>query len=192
MPLQFVKEYPNGPALVRDRIQKLPFISKHPKVLATSFDIERLGKPHAVYDLRPEDLASGKLLADSVHPRGQRYLVHSEGEPAASAEVIWIRGKTAQYVHINIGRFVGATGHALRYLEAHEQVKFGSFEARLLRCRPLYLMAIWLKSDTGEQNDLIYPLNGGAPAPFLPEQLYPVADFQGNIQIIVQTRQPAP
>jgi len=58
----------------------------------------------------------------------------------------------------SIGR---TTARALDQLAKLNQVRAGSYEVRLLRFSAILLMAIWLKSDTGDP-DIIYPL---APAP---------------------------
>jgi len=193
MPFRFTKEHPEGPSLVRSRIAQLPTANIQPSLKGVTFETQTLNPPHAVCALKHKDLISGKSLADSVHHNGHRYIVHSTGKPFMAAEIQKHTSVPGGYiVHLNIGQFIGGTAHALKHLEILPQVKFGSFEARLLRSFHLYFVAIWLKSDTGEHDDLIYPLPGGAPAPFIAEQLYTLHDFRSNIHSLIQQRQIAP
>lgn len=186
MAMRFVTEHPGGSALVREHFRKLPTVSKHPRMQALAFDTQLLGPPHSVYDLHTHELAAGKPLMGCLHTRGHRYLVYASSGPVAAAEVIWhMHGPEGHRIFVNIGPFVSATAQALQYLESHDRIRCGSFEARLMRCWSLHFMAIWLKSDI-EGDDLFYPLPRGAPPPFQPEQLYPLADFEGNMQLVMQ------
>jgi hypothetical protein len=78
------------------------------------------------------------------------------------------------------------TSAALDQLTKLDQVRAGSYEARLLRFSAIFLMAIWLKSDRGG-SDVIYPL---APAPvgLQTEKIYGVEDF---LKIILPLAQKA-
>jgi len=193
MPFRFAKENADNPNRVRNRIQQLVATNALPSLKGVAFETSALNHPHTVYGLHAGSFINGKSLADSAHHNGQRYIVHSAGQPYLAAEIQkHTSAPGGHIVHLNIGQFVAGTSHALKQLAQLPPVKFGSFEARLLRSFHLYFVGIWLKSDTGEHDDLIYPLPGGAPAPFQAGQLYSLSDFRNNINILVQKRRTAP
>lgn len=188
MPLRFTKtKYSNCLDLVHHRVQRLAATNRHPEVAGRLFETQHLDPPHGVYGLNVEDIASGKSLAKSVCCYGYRFLVKSAGEAYLSAEVHPHR-QGYHNIMLNVGPFVGATAHALRHLESHSKVKFATYEARLLRGYfRAYFLAIWLKSNI-ESEDMIYPLPNGAPYPFQAEQLYSLAEFRENLQVLLRER----
>jgi len=143
-------------------------------------------RPHAVYDLRADEIARGGGL-DTAHLTGFRYLIGAPNAELAAAEVHTDSEGTASLLaNINYGPFVEATARALNELTSVEQVVAGSYEVRLLRFSAAAVMALWLKSDPGG-TDLIYPLPP-VPAPLRARQLYSVPDFLQAIRPIAETR----
>ncbi|MCX4552375.1 hypothetical protein OG204_04910 [Streptomyces sp. NBC_01387] len=146
-----------------------------------------LGSPTAVREARMPALrtAQGPLtpeLALPVHvldqimpnggaPRtrltGWRFLIHSGDRAVAAAETkLTADGWT--FSHFFEGPYISATGNALRQAEAMNT----PFQPRLLSVPELYMLTLWLHSDTGADasvsgtmpapSDLLVPL---APAP---------------------------
>lgn len=188
MSLYFATERADGPGMVRDRIAKLTETSKHPKAIVLASRFEGLGPPHAIYEVRVQDILAGKTLRDCVRRRGERYLAYIAGEPAAAAEIFRnANGPGRHYVDINIGSFIHSSATAFKYLEANDELQSGSFEVSYLRCRLTFMEAIWLKAKN-KSEDLIYPMQQGAPLPLQADQLYPFATFESIFQAIVFER----
>jgi hypothetical protein len=118
-----------------------------------------LALPHAVYDLRIDDLAKGCGL-EAAQETGTRHLVMCGDKAVAAAEDSLGMGG-ADPVDLNTGRFAQATADAVRQLESLDAVQRGSYELRLLRIAALHLVALWLRSDD-EAPDLVLVL---PPAP---------------------------
>jgi hypothetical protein len=161
MPLRFAIEPQDGSELVRAGLNRLAARRSHVSMRAVDFSAVQLKPPHAIYDLRADEIANGAGLA-SAHATGFRYLVEAPSGTVAAAEVhADASGRATLLANVNYGPFVAATARALDQLAKLNQVRAGSYEVRLLRFSAILLMAIWLKSDTGDP-DIIYPL---APAP---------------------------
>jgi hypothetical protein len=131
-----------------------------------------LSQPHAVYDLRIGNVVAGRGLASATQT-GFRYLVTGGGEAIAAAEVQANAAGTATLLaNINYGPYVEATSQALTQVAALPSVAAASYEVRLLRSAPIYL---------------IYPV---APAPpgLQAGQPYAEADFISAILPLAQKR----
>jgi len=94
---------------------------------------------------------------ETAHDSGFAYDLVSGVTVVGGAEVRV--GNDGQTHLISIGAPTGADSAAqiLRQLASSDQVRDGSYEARLLSSGPVYLMAIWLKADDGGE-DLIVPV----------------------------------
>jgi hypothetical protein len=121
----------------------------------------RLAAPHAVHNLRLDDLTKRGRLRDAPLT-AWRYLVEDDGAAVASAEVgVDERGGVRGFDHVNEGPFVQATKVAHEAAARLPKVRDGRMQARILRIPALYVMALWLK-DLGGDDDVIVPM---APAP---------------------------
>jgi len=190
MPLRFAIEPPNGSKLVQDGLNQSSVRRGPLTGLAVDFNALQLAPPHAVYDLRADEIANGKGLG-SAHPAGFRYLVHAAGGPVAAAEVHTDpSGKATLLANMNYGPFVKATSDAFAKLENLEQVGTGSYEARLLRISAIPLVSIWLKSDPGGA-DVIYPLST-VPGMVEAEKAYSADEFLKAILPIAKQRAESP
>jgi hypothetical protein len=161
MPLHYPSEPAGGSSLVRAGVAEVLVRRSPLSGRGIVADEVRVDQPHAVYDLRADEIASGRGL-ESAHATGYRYLVNTSGGPVAAGEVVTDEhGEAKLLANLNYGNFVEETAGALAKLEVADEVQERPYEVRLLRFSSVYLMAIWLKSQTDEA-DIIYPL---APAP---------------------------
>lgn len=186
MPLRFATERPNGAALVRAGLNRIAARRGPLTAAAVDFSALQLKPPHAVYDLHADEIANGGGLA-SAHLTNLRYLVEAPTGPVAAAEVHSdASGAATLLANVDYGPYVGATARALDHLANLDEVRAGSYEGRLLRFSAIYLVAIWLKADSGEA-DIIYPL---APAPdqLQAEKPYSVDEFLQAIMPLAKKR----
>jgi hypothetical protein len=186
MPVHFAAPPANGATLVEAGLHRLSTRTSPLSARAVDFSSLQVSQPHAVYDLRPGDVVGGSGLA-SATLTGFRYLVAGGGTTIAAAEVqVDTAGAARLLANINYGPYVAATAQALTEVVALPAVGATSYEVRLLRSAPLYLIALWLKPDSGT-GDIIYPL---APAPpgLQAGQSYTVADFISAILPLAQKR----
>jgi hypothetical protein len=186
MPLHFAAPPANGTTLVQAGLNRLSTRTSPLSGTVVDFSTLELAQPHAVYDLRVPDIVAGRGLA-SATLTGFRYLVTGGGANVAAAEVLADAAGTATLLaNINYGPFVEATAQALKQVAALPSVGAASYEVRLLRCSPIYLMALWLKPDSGT-GDIIYPL---APAPpgLQAGRSYSAADFISAILPLAEKR----
>jgi hypothetical protein len=166
MSVRFAEGPRDGAALVqaglaRQALSAGPLMTRLANVRADVRDLA-LNEPHAVYDLHADELAAGKGLV-AAHASGFRYLVHAAGEPVAAAEVHpGAPGGASLLANTNFGQFVETSSRAFDEAAKLEPVQHGVYEARLLRCSAVFLMAVWLKSENATQPDIIVPM---APAP---------------------------
>jgi hypothetical protein len=188
MPLRFATEPQNGSALVQSNIGRLLQRPQGapPALHSQAIANLKLKSPHAIYDLRADQIAEGHGL-EAAHPTGFRYLVAASSGAVAAAEVHTDAGGAAKLVaNVNFGPFVEATERALTKLAALPQVATGTYEARLLRISSVQVLAVWLKSD-GAGGDIVYPL---APAPSVlnAETPYAPQDFLAALVPIAKKR----
>jgi hypothetical protein len=161
MPLHFAAEPANGSSLVHKGLSKVATRTSPLTARGVDLTSPQLSPPHAVFDLRADVVARGGGL-ESATATGFRYLVQAGGANIAAGEVLTdSNGVASLLANINYGPFVEATAQALTEVAKLPAVGAGSFEARLLRFSAIALMALWLKSDSGD-GDFVYPL---APAP---------------------------
>jgi hypothetical protein len=192
MALRFAVEPQNGKALVQaglTRVLRRPQAPPAAMRAATLANMQ-VQPPHAIYDLRADEIAAGGGL-ETARRTGFRYLVESAQATVAAAEVNTdASGAASLLAHVNFGPYVEATARALTVLPTLGQVSAATFEARLLRFAAVGVMAIWLKPDAAGQ-DLIYPL---APTPkgLQAEVLCSPADFLAAVRPLAQKRATAP
>jgi hypothetical protein len=185
MPLTYAQEPKNGAALVQAGLRKQ---SQRQGAVGAMVDptTAKLNPPHAVYDLRADDIADGGGLA-SARASGYRYIVGGAGTRAAAAEVTTDASGTATLLaNLNFGPYVNATTKALAQLQTLPEVSSASYEVRLLRFSAISLMALWLKAASGGA-DIIYPLDP-APAGIQAGRPYSSDDFINAIYPLAQKR----
>jgi hypothetical protein len=186
MPLRFPAEPANGTSLVLEGLNRLSTRRSPLSERGTDFSSLQVSQCHPVYDLRADAIVSGGGLA-SANRSGFRYLIESGGVAVAAAEVaVDTTGTATLLANINYGPYVEATEQALTNVGTLAPVATGSYEVRLLRFAAIYLVAIWLKADSGGA-DIIYPL-APAPAPLQAEQPYTPDDFIQAILPLAQKR----
>lgn len=185
MPLYFAAGPDNGVDLVRAGLARLAARGNEAPPQVRNIDPRSLQirPPHAVFDLYADEIVQRGGL-ETAHGGATRYLVDAPSGVLAAAEVHLDAQGAGRLTNINIGPFVAASARGLERLALLDSVQTASFEARLLRCAALYVVAIWLKPDSGEI-DIIYPL---APAPhFLrAETIYTAREFMALIRPAAQ------
>src|ERR1700720_701490 len=111
MPLHFAIEPNNGSALVRAGLNRLSVRTSAALPLAlrrVDFNTLHVTPPHAIYDLRADEIVSGGGLA-TARATGFRYLVEASGAAVAAAEVHTDAfGDATLLVNTNYGPFVEA------------------------------------------------------------------------------------
>jgi hypothetical protein len=186
MALRFAADPANGAALVRDHLNRISARRNPLSAGGVDFATLQVDQPHPVYDLGADAIAAGRGLAAAVFS-GYRYMV-SDGSAAVAAAEIQTddQGNATRLTHVNTGPYVQATAQALTSVASHPEVSGGSYEIRLLRAAAIYVMALWLKPDSGGA-DILYPLSP-APAGLEAERPYSAADFMQAILPLAQQR----
>ena len=123
--------------------------------------------PHDVYNL-PLSALGESLGPEAAVPVGVRCLITSGDEPVGTVELPEPDGSEGAITQH--GPFTQGTVDAIQAAEESSDVADGNFELRLLRVPALYLMALWLKDEDGNQ-DLFVPLEP-APADLTPGHAY--------------------
>ena len=187
MPIRDATAPPNGSETVRAGLERMAARENKPAALrGINFNALTLTPPHAIYDLRADEIAKGGGL-ETAHESGFRYHVAADGGSVAAAEVHTdTSGRASLLANLNYGPFVESTAQGFSKVAALDAVSKGSYEARVLRFSAIGLMAIWLKSDPGGA-DIIYPL---APAPSMlkADQPYTVDAFLSAIRSMAEKR----
>lgn len=163
MALRLAHDPIGGAALVRAGIDRLVARGSDAPLAAQSVDLlsPHVGSPHAVFDLAGGDIARGAGL-ETARGGAARYIVSSTAGAVAAVEVLVDAANTAtRLTTINFGPFVSSTARGFDDVAQLESVQRGSFEATMLRCATVGLVAIWLKADN-DAADILYPV---APAP---------------------------
>ena len=191
MTLRFALEPANGSQLVRDALARLvartSIHSPAPRTLSrvASSSLQVMA-PHAIYDLRADEVAQGAGL-ETARATGFRYPVQAANRPVAAAEVhVDATGQAHMVANINYGPFVEETERAFAALASAPQVVGRTYEARVLRCAAIPVLAIWLKGDGGGA-DWVYPLPPAAPS-ITTGVLCTVQDFLQQILPIARNR----
>jgi hypothetical protein len=162
MSLRFVREPESGTRLVRSGLNRLSSRRNQLSSVVEDFSSLEVTRPHRVYDLRADAIARGEGL-ETASLSGGRYLVDDGNRTVAAAEVsINEDGSATTLANLNYGPYVQSTVQTLTEVAENKVVASGSFEVRLLRFAAIYLVALWLKSDSGDA-DMIYPLSPAPP-----------------------------
>jgi hypothetical protein len=186
MPIHYAPPPKNGTTLVQEGLTRLSGRTSPLSQRAVDFNSLQIGQPHAIYDLRADQVAGGGGLS-AANATGFRYLVTGGGANLAAAEVQADKAGTATLLaNINYGPFVDATAQAWTQAAKLGPVSAGSYEGRVLRFSAIGLMALWLKSDSGG-GDLIVPI-APAPAGLEAGKAYSEADFLKTIKPLAQQR----
>lgn len=147
-----------------------------------------LAAPHPVFQLALEDVGTPAAF-ERAAMAGWRYLVTSGKRVIASAQAS-ARSRTAKatFSHLNEGPFVAATERALALAEAWPEVRDGRYALGLLSVPALYVEALWLRDEDGQDGgDRFVPLDP-APAPLQAEQRYTAAEFAAALATLKAQR----
>lgn len=188
MSLRFAAAPKNGSELVLEGLTKLLRRPQAPPgaIRALTVQNSKITPPHAIYDLRADEIAKGAGL-ESARLTGYQYLVSDAAGPVATAEVHADATGTAQLLAtLNFGPYVQAMAGALAKVMTLDDVAKGSYEARGLRFSAIWLMALWLKADSGG-HDFVYPL-APAPSGVQAERLYAPKEFLAAILPMAKRR----
>ena len=127
-------------------------------------------KPHPVYELGLHDLAAGKGL-ETARLTAWRYLLVSNNQVGQAAEIL--PGSPtggSQFGALTTG-FTGGAEAAFQLVDQLPIVQQRTYEIRALRVPALYVMALWLKDQQGQEDRFIV-----MPPAFPPVQpLHPYA-----------------
>lgn len=138
-----------------------------------------LAAPHGVYTLGLDEIATGASL-EAARRVGQRFLVLDGQAAVASAEL------TAEgNVEANEGPFVAATAAAIEAAEASPQLAETRYEPRLLRIPGIYVVALWLWREGGD--DVVIPLDP-APRSLVPGRQYAPAEIMPALAQLARER----
>lgn len=175
--------------IVRTKIQEFANRGQFrtPSLSQTQPRLLNLTAPHPVYTLTLEDIVQQRPL-EVVRPVGWRYLIQQENTAIASAEVLMnTNGSVQAFSQFNEGPYVGATVNTIVVAEGLSQVAAGSYELRALRIPALYVMALWLKDTTSDQN-LILPMPP-VPSALEADRTYTEVEFMTALEGIAQQQQ---
>ncbi|APA99476.1 hypothetical protein [Nocardia seriolae] len=186
MPLHLPEPPADVPDKIKGRLHALADGGKFStKALrATRKDQLELSTPHEVFTMGLGDLAAGAGL-DRAHSVGWRYLVTDGKQIIASAETTPDSEGNQEVSQFTEGPFVLGTDKALEIVRQLPQLEKAGYELRLLRIPALYLMALWLRSPTG---DLLVPLE---PSPIGKEgKPVPADQFLGELAELAHNTNP--
>jgi hypothetical protein len=139
--------------------------------------------PHDVYTVGLDALAAGGGL-EAAEPVGRRVLLMRGADPVATAELDDPEGPGG--LSANEGPFAEATARAISRVESWPEVADGDYELRVLRLPALYLMALWLKDESGDR-DLVVPLDP-APAGIEAGRGYDAGELLGELRERARSR----
>jgi hypothetical protein len=186
--LHFVSGPANGTAEVTAILPRYfsnPFPSSNPPLDPKT---TRVLPPLPLY-LVSDDIA-GNASLDSAILSGYYYPIESSGQILAAAELILNgSGKTTLMGVLDYGLFADVSNFAVTQLPTMPSVQTGSYEVRFLSNPALYLIALWLKSDSNS-GDLICPIvPSGRSLPGLElKQVYPADVFLKGFRPYAQKR----
>ena len=127
-----------------------------------SLDAADASLPHRVYQLALDSLIQGKGLGDAVLV-GWRYIVSKAASPVAIEVACDPSAQRHQFSSIHQGPHVEETRARFDEAQNHPHVSAGSYELNLLRIPALRVVALWLRSQSGDA-DLLIPLAPSHPA----------------------------
>jgi hypothetical protein len=173
--LRFATGYADGAALVQERLG----VGLAPKFITDPEHVEVM-QPLAQYNLANRNQVIHGAGLEIAKPAGFIYLVEEGGQQVSFAEAR-VLAKGQIDVSPSFGGINESIVTALEEVAALDQVKAGSFEARLLILPtgpplPGRDRVIWLKSET-DGMDLIYPLDANKLPGIQAGQLYTPDNF---------------
>jgi hypothetical protein len=143
---------------------------------------------HAVYDLDATDVAKGGTL-EAAEPIGFRYIVGAGTGQLSAAEVHGDATQSAASMTMTMqiyGPYAETLQKSLAQAEKLPAVASGTYELRVLHCRAIFLVALWLKGSKGAP-DILWPLPP-APREFRPDHPYSSTEFLDIVRPLVQAR----
>lgn len=185
------------------KFEIMPLTLKYPPPYVSRIlerDLSMLMRPPQVQQLRTQDVEQNrqmdKMRVHTTHPvytvslvnaqrsvlddariTSWRSLVSDGDTPLASVDVRAdenVREETLKISQFNEGPFVQSTAEALEKARSLKQTQKSDFEVRTLEIPALYVRALWLKNNDGD--DLIIPLSP-APTAFEPGRAYSSREF---------------
>lgn len=147
---------PLPPAPGRELLAKHGFgtVSRGRFAAAADSTPQSVTRPHRVYTIGRDALLRDELLS-AARPVAWRYLLVTQDAAISAAELNVTGDGELVFSEVNEGPFVQATIETLSAAEALDEVQRGDFELRLLKIPAVYVVALWLHSDT---SDLIVPM----------------------------------
>lgn len=114
--------------------------------------------PHPVHTLHTTPLP---LYLPTAPPTRWRFLISVQGTITAAVETSRTPDGSWVFSHLSEGPFVTSTEHALR----HAHPLPAPYQPRLLSVPGLYMLALWLHTDTVPHNaaDILVPLSPAPP-----------------------------
>jgi hypothetical protein len=142
-------------------------------------------RPHRVYAVGRDALLGDQLL-EAAQPTAWRYLLVNGEAALSAAELLQSDDGSLTFAETNSGPFVQSTADVLAAAERLDDVEREDFELRLLRVPSVYLVALWLYSDTSSLVLPLSPAPGGLEVghPYSPDEvlaaLKPLAQTQAD------------
>jgi hypothetical protein len=147
-----------------------------------------LMEPFPVYELGLDQLAAGKGLDASRLVAWRYLLVDAQRQHVAqAAEITPASGGASQFSAITTG-YAAKSEEAFRIAESLPQLDQHEFELRALRVPALYVMAVWLKDQDGD-DDLFVVIPPAFP-PLQPYQVYERKDLLRLLHQAARTKEP--
>jgi hypothetical protein len=134
--------------------------------------------PYPVYELSLDDLVAGRGL-EAARLVAWRYLLVTNQKAQQAAEIFPAAGGGSRFGALTTG-FVAAEEQAVTLADQLPEVQQGTYEIRSLRVPALYVVAIWLKDQQGDEDRFLV-----LPPAFPPLQTfhpYPAADLVSLLQ----------
>jgi hypothetical protein len=128
------------------------------------------GVPHETFHLGLDSVGAGM---SGVEPVGWRFLLGTTGPEATHAAEVLTRNQVYAFAGLNRGPFVQQMVDVMRTANVPDD-----YEARMLRIPALYVVAVWLANDKG--NDLFIPLKPTNPV-LQPGRVYQQAEFEAAL-----------
>ncbi len=185
MPFHFSSEPVGGADLIRARLEHMNGRRLPLTQVVVNSDALLVKPAYAIHLITDFQLLATEGNWNSVLSSGFRYLIEHNAKVAASADVCKDGQGDLRLVNIGYGPMIKLAANALDQLNKHEQLSADTYEASVVSCREMRLLAVWLKSSAQDNTDLIYridvsgsPLEDQLPA----GKLHPLDDFIVGIQ----------
>jgi hypothetical protein len=194
MAINFPKPPKESVVALKRTLQALSGTPESQKVMPEEFGVASLGgaEPslsHQVYSLGLDELRRGGGL-QNARLVSWRYFVPSASTAVTSAEVNVDASGGHSFAELNSGPFSKNTRLAVETLMNDPRVAAQTYDLRLLRIPALYVTAIWLKSQSPEQ-DYVVPV---APTISILKagDLYRVPEFENRLRTAAREKRSDP